>query len=140
MVTKASRVVIPPDAFEDTHTMALKVLSSVALQGFENYDTISSSSDAELLSVITNDIIESVDDHDDSDTETNESDIVEITQGTTIRTKQPHQEDITGRPELQRTVLRLCHDNSLAGHFGYKRTLELISRHVCRHVSLRWEN
>ncbi|TPX47667.1 hypothetical protein SeLEV6574_g02525 [Synchytrium endobioticum] len=77
MVAKASHVVIPPDAFEDTHTMALNVLSSVALQGFENDDTASSSSDAELSSVITNDIIEFVDNHDDSDTETNESDIAD---------------------------------------------------------------
>lgn len=46
----------------------------------------------------------------------------------TSRTCQPHQIDITNDREKQIDVLHIHHDNILAGHFGFKKTLDLIQR------------
>ncbi|TPX33406.1 hypothetical protein SeLEV6574_g08385 [Synchytrium endobioticum] len=45
-----------------------------------------------------------------------------------IRNCQPHQQDVSDSPEKQRGILKLRHDHPLAGHFGYRKTLDLILR------------
>ncbi|TPX40992.1 hypothetical protein SeLEV6574_g06300 [Synchytrium endobioticum] len=49
-------------------------------------------------------------------------------QNSTTREKQPHQKDITHNTNLPKEILTLYHDHPLAGHYGYRKTLELILR------------
>ena len=66
-----------------------------------------------------------IDEIDDSDNESNEE---EEDDSPNPRQCQPHQTDITNDQERKKEVLHLYHDHVLAGHLGFRKTLELIRR------------
>ncbi|TPX43284.1 hypothetical protein SeMB42_g04788 [Synchytrium endobioticum] len=68
------------------------------------------------------------------DNEEDGSETASDTDGTTspldgsTRYCQPHQTDVSGDSEYQKNILELHHDSALAGHGGFRKTLEIILR------------
>ncbi len=76
----------------------------------------------EPINVLGTFMLNEVDEESDSDDE--ETSMPRISS----RTCQPYQTDITDDKDKQLDVMALHHDHILAGHFGYRKTLDLIQR------------
>ncbi|TPX39384.1 hypothetical protein SeLEV6574_g07249 [Synchytrium endobioticum] len=126
---KATQLVLPPEIFDHSTPVAINVLAAVSLVDFGT--DVLDSGICSIQEAIFQDMAtigeESNSDSDDED-DTNETPYTNESLAS-IRYCQPHQEHLTGNLESQSALLKTCHDSSLAGHFGRKKSLELLLRH-----------